>query len=219
MSFYQSQETSKQFLDIYIVLSKFTLLYCLLLLAAILHWNKFWETREMFCDDLTIWIISCVRTHVWWELLRPDTHTHTLTLVGLCGLGDVDCELAAERVHSHHARVRTRSGQRGQLVMAAWHTVQSLGEIGRPLQDDLLRERERKLSIYSQFQNYWHPVRKYSRSTSKDSKVFFQWLKPDLFFFFFVIRFIFPRTKIFLWDLFSDIYVFSIHWLFLSSPN
>lgn len=61
-----------------------------------------------------------------------------LTLVGLRSLGDVDGELTAERVDSHHARVGGGAGERRQLVVTARDAVESLGEVGRPLQDDLL---------------------------------------------------------------------------------
>lgn len=60
-----------------------------------------------------------------------------LTLLGLRRLRDVDGELAAERVHSHHPRV-SRAGQRRQLVVTAGDAVERLGEVGRSLQDDLL---------------------------------------------------------------------------------
>lgn len=62
----------------------------------------------------------------------------SLTLVGLRGLGDVDGELTAERVHSHHPRV-SRASQRRQLVVTAGDAVERLGEVGRSLQDDLLQ--------------------------------------------------------------------------------
>ncbi len=54
---------------------------------------------------------------------------HTQTLVSLWGLRDVDGELAAERVNSHHARVTAGAWQRGQLVMAPWHAVQRLRQV------------------------------------------------------------------------------------------
>ncbi len=60
-------------------------------------------------------------------------------MVGLRGLGDVDGELTAERVHSHHPRVSGGARERRQLVVAARDAVERLGEVGRSLQDDLLR--------------------------------------------------------------------------------
>lgn len=74
-----------------------------------------------------------------------------LTLVGLRGLGDVDGELTAERVHSHHPRVSGRAGERGQLVVAAGDAVERFGQVGRSLQDDLLRGGGRTV-IYSRLQ-------------------------------------------------------------------
>lgn len=70
----------------------------------------------------------------------------TLTLVPLRGLGDVDGQLAAEGVDSHHAGVSGRAAERRQLVVAAGDAVQGLGQVSCPLQNDLLmgrRDRER----------------------------------------------------------------------------
>lgn len=59
-------------------------------------------------------------------------------VVGLRCLRHVDGELAAEGVHAHHARVRRRVAQGGDLVVVAGHTVQRLGDVSCSLQDDLL---------------------------------------------------------------------------------
>ena len=61
------------------------------------------------------------------------------TLVVALGLGHVDGQLAAEGVHSHHA-VGGGVGERGDLVVVAGNAVERLGDVGRPLQDDLLGE-------------------------------------------------------------------------------
>lgn len=95
------------------------------------------------------------RTMLWLVLLVSGTEkTHSppkngmwrraLTLVGLRGLGDVDGELTAEWVHSHHPRVSGGAGERRQLVVTARDAVEGLGEIGRSLQDDLLQTGERR---------------------------------------------------------------------------
>lgn len=63
----------------------------------------------------------------------------TLTLIGcLCGLGHIDCELAVERVHSHHARVHWVVGQTLQLVVTPWDVVERFCDIGCSFQNDLL---------------------------------------------------------------------------------
>ena len=57
----------------------------------------------------------------------------------LCVFRHVDGELAAEGVHSHHA-VGGSVGERRDLVVVAGNAVERLGDVGRPLQDDLLGE-------------------------------------------------------------------------------
>ena len=65
--------------------------------------------------------------------------TSVPTLVVALGLGHVDGQLAAEGVHSHHA-VGGSVGERRDLVVVAGNAVERLGDVGRPLQDDLLGE-------------------------------------------------------------------------------
>lgn len=61
----------------------------------------------------------------------------TLTLVPLRGLGDVDGQLAAEGVDSHHA-VGGCVGEGGDLVVVTGNAVQGLRYVCCPLQNDLL---------------------------------------------------------------------------------
>lgn len=63
----------------------------------------------------------------------------TLTLIGrLCGLGHIDCELAVEGVHSHHARVDWAVGQTRQLVVTPRDVVERFCDICCSFQNDLL---------------------------------------------------------------------------------
>lgn len=69
----------------------------------------------------------------------PGLPTRPPTLViGLGRLGHVHGQLAAERIHAHHARVCGGVTQGGDLVVIAGDAVQGLGDVGRSLQNDLL---------------------------------------------------------------------------------
>lgn len=62
-----------------------------------------------------------------------------LTLIGsLCGFRDVDSKLAMERVDAHHASVHRAIRQARELVVGTWYVVERLGNVGCPLQNDLL---------------------------------------------------------------------------------
>lgn len=61
------------------------------------------------------------------------------TLLGaLWRVADVDGQLAAEGVHPHHAGGAVGAGQRGELAGVAGDAVESLGNVRRSLQDDVL---------------------------------------------------------------------------------
>lgn len=65
-------------------------------------------------------------------------HAGPTLVIGLGRLGHVDGKLAAERVDTHHACVRGGIAQGGYLVVVPGDTVQCLGDVGRPFEDDLL---------------------------------------------------------------------------------
>lgn len=70
------------------------------------------------------------------------SHLAALTLVvPLCGLGNADPQLAPVGVDAHHAAVSGRAGERRDLRGVARDAVQRLGDVRRPLQDDVLPTR------------------------------------------------------------------------------
>lgn len=72
--------------------------------------------------------------------VRSSGDASGLTLVvALRRLGDADAQLAAVGVDAHHGAVGRGAGQRRDLRGVPGDAVQRLGDVGRALQDQVLR--------------------------------------------------------------------------------
>lgn len=87
-------------------------------------------------------------------------------VITLWSLGDVNRQLAPERVDAHHAAVGCSVSERWDLVVVAWYTVESLSDVCRPFQNDLLRDRMKepwlryvkRLILLNELTNNLHPA-------------------------------------------------------------
>lgn len=79
--------------------------------------------------------------------VRSSGDVSGLTLVvALRRLGDADAQLAAVGVDAHHGAVGRGAGQRRDLRGVPGDAVQRLGDVGRALQDQVLRTGQGQLS-------------------------------------------------------------------------